>query len=99
VELGGVVAVDAAVARVRHRVDGALALLEARGGDFGGVFFFWLLVALGWVRWVGLVLFCFVSGREGDGGGWGWDGNGDGGLLDRVREGVGCCGRSVWELV
>jgi len=37
VEFGVVVAVDVAVAGGRDRVDGAFALLEARGGDFGCV--------------------------------------------------------------
>ena len=37
VELGLVVAIDAAVSRARHGVDGALALLESAGRDLGGV--------------------------------------------------------------
>ncbi len=43
-ELGGVVTVDAAVARARDGEDGALALLEAGGRHFGGV---WSGYALG----------------------------------------------------
>lgn len=50
VELGVVVAVDVAVARAGHGIDGALALLEAGGGDFGGVWggVSWGAGGLGW---------------------------------------------------
>lgn len=58
VVLGGIVAVDLAVARVGHGVDGALALLEAARRDFGGVCEgcqLNILLGMG-IRWWGLGL-------------------------------------------
>jgi hypothetical protein len=40
VELGVVITVNMAIARAWDRVNGTLALLKARWGDFGGIFCF-----------------------------------------------------------